>query len=307
MGSVRSLEPGFYEALRRLTLEIAGVKLGNNTDFLAETRLASLAREQGYADLATLISELFTDGNTRLAVHVVSALLERDLRFFDDKGGFSSLSKTVWPSVSSAFSDDTVRILCYGCATGQDAYSLAMALTDIEDAFPHLAPQNGFQIIAVDYPSRALERAKDGRFTHFDVQRGLPARSLVKHFTRDGEDWLVSDRIRSRIDFREFHLLSDPKSLGKFQLCLMRNALSLYAASAQMRILRSLVPTLDTGGYLMLGTREGLNDLNFGLDPVADCPGFYKRRCARFEDGDLEPDGDVLAIEEAPKGKRIFG
>lgn len=305
MAAVRSLQPGYYEALRRLTLEIAGIKLGADTDFLVETRLTALARRQGYDDLNGLISTLFTDGETRLAVQVVSALLERDLRFFDDKAGFSSLSKTVWPAISAAFGTDPIRILCYGCGTGQEAYALSMALTDIEDAFPHLAPQNGFEIIAVDYPSRALARATEGRFTHFDVQRGLPVRSLIKHFTRDGEDWVATDRIRSKIEFREFHLLSGLEPLGQFHLALMRNALSRYAATAQMRILRSLAPTLVTGGYLMLGTREGLNDLNFGLDPVENCPGFYRRREPRFDENeDLDV---VIDAPEVPKGKRVFG
>jgi len=163
MGDVRSLEPGYYEALRRLTLEIAGVKLGINTDFYVETRLSSLARERGYADLSGLISDLFTDGDTRLAVHVVSALLERDLRFFDDKQGFAALSKRILPLISSDFAGETIRILCFGCATGQDAYSLAITLSDIEESFPDLAPQSGFHITAVDYPGRALTRAGDGR------------------------------------------------------------------------------------------------------------------------------------------------
>lgn len=306
MAGVRSLQPGYYEALRRLTLEIAGIKLGADTDFLVETRLSSLASRQGYDSLEALISELFTDGDTRLAVQVVSALLERDLRFFDDKAGFSSLSKTIWPAVSATFSASKIRILCYGCGTGQEAYALAMALIDIEDAFPHLAPQFGFEIIAVDYPSRALARATEGRFTHFDVQRGLPVRSLIKHFTRDGEDWVASDRIRSRIEFREFHLLSGLEPLGQFQLILMRNALARYAAGAQMRILRALSPALETGGYLMLGTREGLNDLNFGLDPVENCPGFYKRRSARFEDDGLDFLEDIEPVGP-PVGKRKFG
>jgi len=286
MGQVRSLEPAYYEALRRLTLELAGVKLGINTDFYVETRLSSLAKERGYADLQALISDLFSDGDTRLAVHVVSALLERDLRFFDDKAGFTALSRRILPLISSDFAGETIRILCYGCASGQEAYSLAITLTDIEDSFPELAPQNGFHITAVDYPGRALSQAEAGRYTHFDVQRGLPVRSLVKYFARDGEDWVVSGQLRSHMDFKEAHLLTAPDAFGKFHLVMMRNALSRYAPAAQMRILRSLAPVLETGGYLMLGTQENLSDLNFGLDPVRACPGFFRRRATRYVEDD---------------------
>lgn len=299
MGNVRSLQSGYYEALRRLTLEIAGVKLGADTDFLVETRLSVLARQEGYDDLESLISELFTDGNTRLAVHVVSALLERDIRFFDDKDSFKSLSTTIWPLLSSAFDDEEIRILCYGCDTGQDAYSLGMTLCDIEESFPHLAPRKGFHITAVDYPSRALSRATSGRFTHFDVQRGLPARRLIKYMTRSGEDWVITPALRDRMEFREFHLLSDPKGLGTYHMVVMRNALARYAPAAQMRILRSLGPTVKTGGYLMLGSGENLNELNFGLDAVEKCPGFFKRRATRFSEDAPTLSGAPAPVREA--------
>lgn len=287
MADIRSLQPAYYEALRRLTLELAGVKLGSDTEFLVETRLSALARQEGFENLPSMIKELFSEGQTRLAVSVVSALLERDIRFFADRTGFKSLGQTIWPLLASEFDHEPIRILVYGCGSGQDAYSMGMALTDIQDAFPHLTPRSGFKIKGVDYPSRALSRAKAGRFTHFEVQRGLPARKLVKYFKRDKEDWVIVDSLRDHVEFEDFHLLSNPESLGKFHLIVLRNSLARYEAPAQMRILRSLAPIIKPGGYLMLGTSEDLSDLNFGLDPVQHCPGFFVRRESKFREEDI--------------------
>lgn len=274
MSNVRTLDPGYYEALRRLTLELAGVKLGTDSEFLVETRLGALARQEGFSDLTSMIDSLFSEGKTRLAVNVVATLLERDMRFYDDKPGFETLAQTIVPSLYKNCAGRPLRILCYGCGSGQGVYSLAMTMMELTQTLPGLH----YSIKGIDFPSRGLARAVDGRYTHFEVQRGLPARKLVKYFTREREDWVVTPALRETVDFQEFHLLSSLEAMGKFELILFRNALHRYAPSAQMRILRSLSPALVPGGYLMLGSEESLNDLNFGLDPVSSAKGFFKRR-----------------------------
>ena len=284
MADARSLPPAYYEALRRLTLELAGIELGTDSEFLVETRLAALARQEGYEDLAGMIQDLFSAGQTRLAVSVVSALLERDMRFFTDKPGFTALAQTVWPELIKTFSGEPLDVLVYGCGTGQDAYSIAIALSKLEAQYPELMQGNSFKVTGLDYPSRGLKRAQAGRYTHFEIQRGLPARDLVQYFKCEGEDWVVKDSLRRRLEFKDFHLLSDLKPLGSFNLVVMRNSLSRYAANPQMRILRSLGPIVKPGGYLMLGSTENLGTLNFGLDPVPGLSGFFKRGAIRHQE-----------------------
>ena len=85
MRGALSLNPTYYEALKRLTLELAGVNLGSDHAFLIETRLATLARQEGYESLDDMVEELFNTGQSRLAVQVVSSLLERDTHFYTDR------------------------------------------------------------------------------------------------------------------------------------------------------------------------------------------------------------------------------
>ena len=203
--------------------------------------------------------------------------------------GFDTLINDVLPLLCESFKGQPINILCYGCGSGQDVYSLAMTLADISQKHP----STRFNIVGLDYPSRGLSRAMEGRFTHFEVQRGLPARQLVKYFNRDGEDWLVNDALRERVSFQEFHLLSSLKDQGKFELVMFRNSLARYAASSQMRILRSLVPAIPVDGYLMLGSEETLGELNFGMDWLEGAGGFYKRRATR-----KHPDMIVAEIAE---------
>ncbi len=269
MSAALSLQLSYYDALKQLTLELAGVKLGENHKFLVETRLAALARREGFETMPDMIDELFSRGQTRLAVNVVSALIERDMRFFYDKAGFAALEDIALPRLMAVYKDRPIKVLSFGCGTGQDAVSLAIILDKLTKNFPKLT----FEITGVDYPSHALSRAQEGRYTHFEVQRGLPARDLVKYFERKDEDWCVAKSLAAHIKFEEFHLLSNAEPLGQYQIIMFRGALKRYSPPAQMRILRSLAPAVVPHGYFLLGSAEDLSGLNFGFEPCSDDDG----------------------------------
>ena len=302
MGSVLSLKPSYYQALCRLTLELAGVNLGTSHKFLIETRLGALARREGYDDLSAMIEELFSTGQTRLAVQVVSTLLERDTQFFEDMEGYKTLIKKIIPSVLAKTDDKIIRILSFGCSSGQEPYGLAMLLGDMRAALP----ETTFEITAVDYPSMALDRARQGRYTHFEVQRGLPIAKLIQHFNRQGEDWVVKKELRDAVEFKDVHLLSKLDHLGEFHIVLFRNNLSHYSSPAQVRVLRSLTHVVKHDGYLMLGTKETLNYINYGFDAIARVAGTYRRHAAKPEEPYVDPDLKVPTehkrFEKARKG-----
>ena len=212
MSGVLSLTPTYYEALKRLTLELAGVNLGENHAFLIETRLASLSREEGFDSLSSMVDELFKSGQSRLAIQVVSSLLERDTHFFTDRPSFNKLVDVVMPRLYPIHKGGTIKILSFGCSSGQEPYCIAMELEKEEITFPDI----NFEIKGVDYPSAALDRARIGLYTHFDVQRGLPIKYLTQFFEREKEDWRVKDHIRDAVTFEDTHLLSNIDKLGHF-------------------------------------------------------------------------------------------
>jgi len=153
-----SLEPSYYDALHRLTLELAGINLGSNHAFLVETRLSRLAREEGYDSLDMMIDELFKTGGSRLAVQVVSALTERETQFFKDKTAFERLREHVLPDLHHKRGGGRIRVLSFGCSSGQEAYGIAMTVHEMRDQLDGLK----VDILGVDYPSQALERARTG-------------------------------------------------------------------------------------------------------------------------------------------------
>ena len=274
MSDVLSLKPAYYEALKRLTLELVGIKLGSDHRFLVETRLATLARKEGFEDLGQMIDELFSRGETRLAIHVVSALLQRATSFFEDRQGFEILGDVVLPNLHPLYRGGTIKIMSYGCSSGQEIYSAAILV----DKMSHVFPDMVFEFTGVDYPSDALERAKAGRFTHFEVQRGLPIKHLTTYFERDGEDWVVKPDLRKRIKFIDHNLLADISPLSTYQVVMYRNHLGQLAGPARVRMMRILDRLVSAHGVLMLGSTESLGKMCYGFDETILAPGCYQKR-----------------------------
>ena len=297
MSSVLSLDPAYYEALKRLTLELAGVNLGGEHAFLIETRLSTLARKEGYKSLDNMVEELFKTGQTRLAVKVVSSLLERDTHFYTDRESLDRLEDVIIPTLYASRKGGTIRIISFGCSSGQEPYSIAMILDKAKDKFPDVK----FEIIGVDYPSSALDRAKAGRYTHFDVQRGLPIRDLVTYFDRKAEDWVVKDNIRKAVAFKEAHLLSNLETLGQFDIVVFRNALPHYSSPAQVRVLRGLSTLVRPLGYLLLGTEEALNHINYGFDRLARQQNIFRKQEEKVEIVEI---AEIVEIVEDPNIKK---
>ena len=296
MSAVLSLNPNYYEALKRLTLELAGVNLGADHAFLIETRLSGLARSEGFDTLSNMVEELFKSGQSRLAVQVVSSLLERDTHFYTDLPSFNNLADVVLPLLHPIHKGGTIKILSFGCSSGQEPYCVAMALDKAKEDYPDIK----FEITGIDYPSAALDRARIGLYTHFDVQRGLPIRDLVKFFDREKEDWVIKDYIRNAVTFKETHLLSNLDDLGDFHVVLFRNALPHYSSPAQVRVLRGLATLVKPLGYLLLGSDETLNHINYGFDPLARQNGIFRKRAEKVE----EPIEDPTI--KKPNGRKTF-
>jgi len=306
MRGALSLNPTYYEALKRLTLELAGVKLGSDHAFLIETRLATLARQEGYKSLDDMVEELFNTGQSRLAVQVVSSLLERDTHFYTDRPSLDKLENIIIPTLYRSRKGGIIRIVSFGCSSGQEPYCIAMSLDKAKDKFPDVT----FDIVGVDYPSSALDRAKVGRYTHFDVQRGLPIRDLVTYFDRKSEDWVIKKDIRNAVKFEETHLLSNLDALGQFDIVVFRNALPHYSSPAQVRVLRGLSTLVKPLGYLLLGTGETLNHINYGFDTLARQPNVFHKRediVEIIEDPNIKKPTDRKTFEKAKRRLKDMG
>jgi chemotaxis protein methyltransferase CheR len=112
------------------------------------------------------------------------------------------------------------------------------------------------EILATDFSGAVLDRARQGRYSQFEVQRGLPIKLLVKHFTRVDEQWQIAPEVRAMVKYRRFNLLADFETLLTFDVILCRNVLIYFDQDTKSDVLRRLAEALSSDGYLVLGAAE---------------------------------------------------
>lgn len=235
--------------LAGLCLNRAGLKVDSEKSYLIESRLAPLARRECFSSTEALIDALRHGADDRLVWAAVEAMALPESEFFRDHHVFAALAEEVVPALSRARGGEPVRIWSAACGSGQEVYSLAMLLAD--------APGVGkLELFASDLSERSLEKAQSGRYSQFEVQRGLPARMLVRHFEKDGETFVLSPRVRQMVRWRRVNLMDDLSRLGQFDLILCRNVLGQLAPEAGSRLLDQIDTALAPGGGLLLGQND---------------------------------------------------
>jgi chemotaxis protein methyltransferase CheR len=219
---------------------------------LATSRLAPVAHLFGFKGVAALLAE-FPHPREEIAQAVTEAMTTNETSFFRDRDPFNHFRDVVLPALTvSRGGSRRLRIWCAAVSTGQEAYSLAMILDEANLA----GCDWRIDLIATDLSAGAVARAKDGVYSQFEVQRGLPIQSLLKHFTQEGNQWRVADRLRRMVSFRTFNLLDDFGWLGEIDIVFCRNVLLYFDTPSKAAVFAKLADILAPDGTLVLGATE---------------------------------------------------
>lgn len=270
------IEPADRAFLADLCLQRAGLQVDPDKAYLIDSRIAPVARREGFASPRDFVDALRADPDGRMSWALVEALSQSETDFFRDRRVFAHLVDQVLPELAAGRAGQPVRVWSAACGAGQEIYSLAMMLADAPGA------PTATELYASDLSERALEKAQAGIYSQFEIQRGLPARTLVRHFEKQGDSFVLSPRIRQMIRWRRVNLLDDLSRLGQFDLILCRHLLPQLAPAAQAVVLAQLQRALAPGGRLVLGLRDPIGDL-VAVDPafgVYAAPGEAARSAA---------------------------
>jgi two-component system CheB/CheR fusion protein len=170
---------------------------------------------------------------------------------FRDRDAFTALAKAVDELVSTRRESEEIRVWVPGCATGEEAYSLAILLAEAGDK---AGRHHRVQIFATDIDAHALARARRGLFPATEGA-GVPPLLLTKYFTQSGDELQISKRIREMMVFSAQDLSRDPPFL-RLDLVSCRNVLIYFRPQAQQRVLETFYHALNPGGLLFLGRSE---------------------------------------------------
>lgn len=249
-----------FEYVADLVRRRSAIHLDRGKEYLVESRLLPLARAASAADVDAYVRALRSgrlDGGALDAV--VEALTTNETSWFRDGAPFQALSEHVVPAVVAAAGPAAgerppLRVWSAACSSGQEPYSIAMQLLD--------APVD-MQILATDLSETMIRRAREGRYSQLEINRGLPAAMLVRHFARRGSDWEVTPALRERITFLRHNLLDPAPAGGPFDVVFLRNVLIYFDLRTKRAVLDRVRRSMAPGGFLFLGAAEttiGIDD-----------------------------------------------
>jgi chemotaxis protein methyltransferase CheR len=275
-----------YDYLRRRLKERSGLVLSADKEYLVESRLLPVARKAGFGGLGELVRELMLGNAEALMKAVVEAMTTNESFFFRDKIPFDHFCSTIMPALLAARRNTrSIRIWCAAAATGQEPYSLTMCLREMEREIAGWR----IEILATDLSTEVLEKARQGIYSQFEVQRGLPIALLIKYFTQIGELWQIAPELRAMVKYRQLNLLSDFSQLGTFDLILCRNVLIYFDQETKIDVLNRLARVTANDGYLVLGAAETVVGLADSFNVVADKRGLYVPNMNRSKSASAAP------------------
>ena len=271
------MTPPDYEYLRKLLKDQSGLDLSADKQYLIESRLVPLSRKAGLSGIPELVQKTKA-GSASLVAQVVEAMTTNETFFFRDKIPFDHFRQSIMPEIVKArAARKSVRIWCAAGSTGQEPYSLAMCLKEMESQLVGWR----VEIVATDLSQEVLEKSKAGLYSQFEVQRGLPIQLLVKHFKQTGEFWQIHPDIRAMVQHRQFNLLHDFSQLGSFDVIFCRNVLIYFDQDTKINILNRLCRIMEPDGFLVLGAAETVVGLTDTFKPHPDKRGLYRPNDSR--------------------------
>jgi len=245
-----------YGFLRRIVYSISQNVLEPSCDTLFDTRLSRLLQSLGMTELEELVQYLRLRRNPSLERAIAEAMTINETSFFRDARPFELLRTELLPQlIEQRRLSRGLRFWSAASSTGQEAYSIAMLL---REHFPLLTGTGwNIRIEGTDFASEVVERARLGRFHRIEMNRGLPARYLVRYFDRVKDEWIAKPELRSLCHFRQANLCSVPLPFHeRFDVIFLRNVMLYFSHQDRVTLLAALHPLLAPDGVLFLGVGE---------------------------------------------------
>ncbi|MCL2469142.1 MAG: protein-glutamate O-methyltransferase [Alphaproteobacteria bacterium] len=262
-----------YDLFATLLKQRSGLVLGRDKVYLLESRLTPVIRKHGLKSLEELAQSIRSKRDEPLLRDVTDAMTTNESFFFRDSKPFDQFKDVLLPELLRTRAPKKYfRIWSAAASSGQEAYSLAMICAE------NAAQLEGWRvdIVGTDLSSEIVERARQGLYSQFEVQRGLPISYLMKYFSQVNNDrWQINDSIRRMVTFKEGNLLMDFGPVGVFDIIYCRNVLIYFDQPTKTRVLDALSRVIAPDGVLFLGGAETVLGLSDKFKPLEGQRGMY--------------------------------
>ena len=271
MSAPLSASSGAMNLIAALLEQRTGQQIAANRAWRIETALKPVLRARGLTTLDELVAQLIATRTGELGDQVVDALLNQETSFFRDAAVLDQVADA-GKALAEQAGGRRIRLWSSGCSTGQEPFSLAMLFDERGMGEGSAAPE----IVATDVSPAALMRARQGKFSQFEIQRGLPVRRMMTWFDTAGSDWVARPELVRRIQFRQHNLTADAPPPGRFDIVLCRNVLLYFSLPVRKQVFDILHSAMRPGGLLVLGAGETVIGITDHFKPCDTYRGFYR-------------------------------
>ena len=246
-----------HQIIADLLAARTGQHLTESRRWRVNSALAGIFREHGISNVDQLVCLLASPRtgpeSPDLSQDVVEALLNNETYFFRDKPTFDQLPQEIIPELARRRWDSKrLSIWSAGCSTGQEVYSLAMLFAEQKDRWHGWT----IELLGTDVSHRAINVARSGLYSQFEVQRGLGVTQMLRHFDETANGWQIGEDPRRIVQFRQHNLLGPYPGRQLFDLVLCRNVLLYFERETRSAAFDRLANAVAPDGFLMLGAGE---------------------------------------------------
>ena len=248
-----------FAYVRELVHRRSAIYLESGKEYLVESRLQPIVQASGEGTLDRLVSRLGSSPEGSLHAQVVEAMTINETSWFRDRHPFDAFESVILPELLACRAKER-RLTVWSAATasGQEAYSIAMLLHERLAADPGWGVRGGARALS----EPMVRRPRAGRYSQLEINRGLPAARLVRHFSRAGTEWQVNEPLRRLVEVRQLNLAAPFPPFPPIDVTFLRNVLIYFQVDSRRQILQRVRRVLRPGGYLVLGAAETTLDVD---------------------------------------------
>jgi len=255
-----NITPQEFDSFSKYILDISGIALAKGKEYLVETRLNPVLAQMKCDSYSELLKKARSDVKREVEKKIIDAISTNETYFFRDKAPFELLQYKIIPDLIDELSGNktglkpSIRLWSAASSTGQEIYSIAMALNEM-----NITPKTfNIKLLGTDISDAAVAQASYGQYNKFEIARGLDQKRLNRYFTPSGDNWRIKDEIRFMAQFKKMNLMKPFTGLGKFDIILCRNVMIYFTSEDRRKIYSNIAKVLEPDGYLIIGSTESL-------------------------------------------------
>ena len=273
-----------FKVLAKYIYEVCGITLDTNKIYLIETRLGSLVEGLGCSSYSEFYYRAQSDKTRTIEKKIVNAITTNETLWFRDKTPFDALQHKILPDLidckraaHGSAGRLPIRIWSAACSTGQEVYSIAMV---IREMLPDLS-RFDITILGTDISDTVVAAASCGKYSRFEMDRGLAPDKLSRFFDPEGDGWRVKDELRVMTNFRRLNLFDLFQGLGRFDVVFCRNVAIYFSMEDRKVLFDKIADVVQPNGYLLIGSSEYLVGISSRFEPQRHCRAvFYRMKSA---------------------------